>query len=92
MSIDQTAIDDLRAKLAALDLTTEQRAFLDAIQRIAWDLVGSQSSLDAEFDGCFEPGEAEMIMAYPGAEQAASITRSITRASGTSSITRAVQP
>jgi hypothetical protein len=92
MSIDQSALDDLQGKLAALDLTAEQRSFLDAIQKIAWDLACAQTSVDAEFDGSFAPGEAEMIMAYHGATSANSITRSITGPSSTTSITRAVQP
>lgn len=93
MTMRKAELEELHAKLAALDLSDDQRLLLDAVLRLAWDFVGSRGSLDAEFDGSFEPGEAELIMAYHSAAPTNSITRSITQEGGTtSSITRAVQP
>jgi hypothetical protein len=92
MSISNQELEELCAKLAALELSDDQRLLLDSALKIAWDFVGAEGSLDAEFDGCFEPDEAEMIMAYHGVTPTSSITKSITRAPGTTSITRAVHP
>jgi hypothetical protein len=88
MSISTQELEELCAKLAELELSDDQRLLLDNVLKIAWDFVGSHSSLDAQFDGCFEPDEAGAIMAY----QSAPSSNSITRATGGSSITRAVQP
>jgi hypothetical protein len=92
MPISQQELEELRAKLAALELSDDQRTLLDSVMRIARDLAGAHSVLDAEFDGCFSPGEAEVIMAYSDATPTGSVTTSITRASGSASITRAVDP
>jgi hypothetical protein len=99
MSISDQELEQLCAKLAGLELSDDQRRLLDAVLQIAWDFVSSHSSLDAQFDGCFEPDEAELIMAYLGADEATSttksvtksITKSITKASGSASITRAFE-
>lgn len=92
MPISNQELEELCATLAALELSDDQRLLLDNVMKIAWDFVGSHGDLDAQFDGCFEPGEAAEIMAYHSATPNSSITRSITRATGTASITRAVQP
>lgn len=93
MSMRRDELEELQAKLAALDLSDDQRLLLDGVLRLAWDVVASQRSLDSEFDGCFEPEEADLIMAYRSATPTNSITRSITRSGGSSSsITRAVRP
>jgi hypothetical protein len=86
--ISQEELDELNTKLNALDLSDAQRALLNAVLQIAWDCVGSHASLDAEFNGSFEPGEAASIMAYQHSAHHDSITRSV----GPSSITRAVRP
>lgn len=90
MKISSQELEELRTKLAELELSDAQRHLLDAVLRIAWDLVGSQASLDAEFDGCFEPGEAEAIMAYLSAPRNHSITQSVPTPTGAASITRTV--
>jgi hypothetical protein len=83
---EKSEIEQLCAKLAALELSEDQRALLDGILAIAWDYVGSHGTLEAEFNGCFEPDEAALILAYQSAPQSNSITRSL----GGSSITRSV--
>jgi hypothetical protein len=65
MPISNEELEELCAKLAALELSDDQRLLLDKVMKIAWDFVGSKGDLDAQFDGCFEPGEAALIMAYP---------------------------
>lgn len=65
MSIGEKELEELCAKLVALDLSDDQRLLLDKVLKIAWDYAASQRQLDAEFGGCFEPEEAAAIMAYP---------------------------
>lgn len=65
MSVSKQALDELCAKLRALELSDEQRLVLDKVLEIAWDYVNIQLKLDVQFDGCFEPEEAAVIMAYP---------------------------
>ncbi|MET0235057.1 MAG: hypothetical protein ABW224_10500 [Kibdelosporangium sp.] len=45
-----------------------QRAFLDAILKTAWSFAAKEDSLQQGFDGCFEPAEAEDILAFSAAE------------------------
>ncbi|HEV2782536.1 MAG TPA: hypothetical protein VGX25_24345 [Actinophytocola sp.] len=77
-SITQEELTDLCDKLRELDLTEAQRALLDAILRIAFDATVPEESLDDEFDGCFEPDQAAVILAYQDASitSSAMITRS----------------
>lgn len=65
MSISKSELDELREKLDALELSGDQRHFLDKVLKIAWDHAVAQRQLDAQFDGCFEPEDAATIMAYP---------------------------
>ncbi len=86
--------DDLRQlcdRLANLDgLTAEQRQLLDNVLKIAWDFATTNEDLEAEFNGCFEPEEAAVIMAYHSTTPLSMVSKSITRAAGeTNSITRA---
>ncbi|MFL6140556.1 MAG: hypothetical protein ACJ72N_01640 [Labedaea sp.] len=87
-SISEQELQELSAKLDALDLSPAQRALLRNVLQIAWDLVGSQTALDKEFDGSFKPVEAARILAYLGSPSQHSITRSF----GGSSITRSTNP
>ncbi len=64
MPISNEELEELCAKLAALELSRDQRLLLDKVMKIAWDFVGSKGDLDGQFDGCFEPREAALIMAY----------------------------
>lgn len=65
MEIDKNELDDLRVKLAELDLSEKQQLFLSKVLKIAWDHAVVQHQLDAEFDGSFAPAHAAAIMAYP---------------------------
>jgi hypothetical protein len=48
-------------------LTGPQLALLDAILSIAWNATAREESLESGFDGCFEPHQAKLILAYdPG--------------------------
>jgi hypothetical protein len=89
MSITNEELEELCAKLDALDLSETQRSFLDNVLKIAWDCVGSHASLDEEFDGCFEPGEAALIMQYQDSTSDTSITKKIGE---NSNITRKIHP
>jgi hypothetical protein len=57
---------DLWAKINTLDLSDPQRALLKMVFTIACDVTGSGESLDSEFAGSFEPGQAALILAYQG--------------------------
>ena len=85
MPITDQELEDLRAKLEALALSENQRAFLNSVLKIAWDCVGSHGSLDEQFDGSFAPGEAALIMEYQDSPAEQSITKKIGESS---SITR----
>jgi hypothetical protein len=45
-------------------LTAPQRVLLDAILSIAWNATAPEKSLESGFDGCFEPNQAKLILAY----------------------------
>jgi hypothetical protein len=57
-------LNDFRESLES----AEQKSLLDAILKIAWSKTASAESLDQEFDGCFEPGEAAAILQYSAGE------------------------
>lgn len=65
MTFSKEELEELCAKLADLELSDDQRVLLGKVLKIAWDYAGVKLRLDAEFDGCFEPGEAGVIMDYP---------------------------
>lgn len=65
MPFSKEELEELCTKLAELELSDDQRLLLGKVLKIAWDYAGEKLRLDAEFDGCFEPGEAGVIMAYP---------------------------
>ena len=65
MTIEKKELDELRVKLAELELSDAQRLLLDKVLKIAWDHVAVQHQLDAAFDGSFSPEHAAAIMAYP---------------------------
>jgi hypothetical protein len=84
---DEVAIA-LCEKLNKLELTPEERQLLNAILRIVWDVTAPDASPEKEFDpklgGCFEPGQAEIIMAY----QTEPTYESVTKSFESTSITR----
>jgi hypothetical protein len=45
-------------------LTARQRVLLDAILSIAWNATAPEESLESGFDGCFDPNQAKLILAY----------------------------
>lgn len=81
---DQSFTDEvfksLCEKLRNAELTQEERELLNAILRIAWDVTGPsgspEKSYDPAFDGCFEVGQAEVIMAYLGTASDLTVTKS----------------
>jgi hypothetical protein len=83
-TISQAETVDLCAKLDALELTPAQRALLTAILKIAADLARPFELFDEEFDGCFEPDEAAMIMAYPHAGSVSMVSKGISKSTGIS--------
>ena len=99
MEISNEKLEELCATLADLELTPEQRQLLDNVLKIAWDFATTNDDLEAQFNGCFEPEEAAVIMAYHSATPVTTVSKSITRGAGsitraagaTHSITRAVQ-
>ena len=84
-------LQQLCDKLTGLDLSDDEKTLLKAILRIARDFVNAGGDLAGEFDDCFEPGDAELILAYHGTAPVSTVSKSITRAGVSSSITRAVQ-
>ncbi|MDQ3786371.1 MAG: hypothetical protein M3422_03900 [Actinomycetota bacterium] len=90
MQISNKELQELCTTLAELVLSQEQRQLLDNVLKIAWDFATTNTDLDAQFNGSFEPKEAEVIMAYHSATPSTTVSTSITRApGGPSSITRA---
>jgi hypothetical protein len=57
-------------------LLPRQAALLDAAFKLAWRAVADEPSLELGFDGCFQAGEADMILAY-GQDQAVVLPRLI---------------
>jgi hypothetical protein len=48
-------------------LTGPQQALLDAIVGIAWNASVKEEYFQEEFEGCFTPDQAELLLAYsPG--------------------------
>jgi hypothetical protein len=97
LSISNEEVDDLCTKLKNLedDLSPAQALLLNTILRIAHDVTVPQEPLDKEFDGCFEPGQAAMILSYQEgapAKQANMITRSFGAGGGPVMITCMVTP
>jgi hypothetical protein len=62
VAINKEELRELCAKLDALRLSVAQRQLLNEIVKAAWTTVKQGESLDAQFDGSFEPGEARAIM------------------------------
>ena len=68
-SISNDQLDDFCTKLEGFKgtLSQPQRDLLEAILKIAWTATEPEESIATEFDGCFKPKHAELILAYgPG--------------------------
>lgn len=85
-TISDEEVEDFCAKLNALDLSDAQRALLNAILKMAWDMT--HENLDLQFDGCFEPDQAALIMAYLDTTP----TSLLSPSAGTSLISRSIGP
>jgi hypothetical protein len=70
-------LTDLYAKLNALDLSAVQRELLNTIVSIAWDVTREDESLDAQFAGSFEPGQAGVMMHYYDTASTSLISRAV---------------
>lgn len=75
----------LCAKLKKCGLTQAERTLLEKALKVARHTTNPHAQFDLEFDDCFEPGEAALIMKYSPLLDKGSITK-LTEGGGSTTI------